>query len=168
MRHYIEQASAQLTNYACPTNHCYTFDRWHLVSVSVSSNMVKSAALTISYVSSVPSGSVLLATASLRATRLCSLCIGLAPVDAFYSIDPACPTVSVACAISCSSAIIRKQSTPQATSSDGACAAHKLEFMGYAAHELGFVGYAAHEFGFIGHGPSICNREDSRGQEDVR
>jgi hypothetical protein len=87
-------------------------------------------------------------------------------VDALYSVDLARPAVSMVCAISICSAIMRELPTMLATSSDGACAAYELDFMGRAAHELGFKGYAAHEFGFIGHGPSICDGEDGRDKED--
>jgi hypothetical protein len=55
-------------------------------------------------------------------------------------------------AIPCGGAISWKYSTLRTTSSDFACAAHKLEFI--------FFGYAAHDLALRGHGVSVGDRED--------
>jgi hypothetical protein len=62
-------------------------------------------------------------------------------------------------AIPCGAAISWKHSTLRTTSSDFACAAHKLEFI--------FVGYAAHDLALRGYGVCVGDREDGgRDEED--
>jgi hypothetical protein len=73
-------------------------------------------------------------------------------------------------AIPCGGAIIWKQSTLRTTSSDVACAAHKLDFIffGYAAHDL-VLRCAAQHLGFydVSVGVSVGDREDGgRDEED--